>query len=306
MNQTKNPRRKQITKTQQRLPDWFRVSKGKLNATKSLSNQLMADVPNSICEEAKCPNRFECFKKGVLTFMIMGTTCTRNCAFCSVAHGKPLPPDPQEVTHIFNAIEKLNLKFVVITSPNRDDLPDGGASHYAHIIQSIKSRYPHVKVEVLIPDFQGDMDALATVVAANPDVLNHNMETVPGLYTVAKRGSLFKRSLSILSETKRINPKMLTKSGLMVGLSETTEELHDTFNEIYKSNVDILTIGQYLQPNRDNLPVSKYYALNEFDELKAYAENLGFRFVFSGPLVRSSYLAEHVFEDVLIPVPKGK
>jgi lipoic acid synthetase len=159
---------------------------------------------------------------------------------------------------------------------------------------------------VLIPDFQGDMDALATVVAANPDVLNHNMETVPGLYTVAKRGSLFKRSLSILSETKRINPKMLTKSGLMVGLSETTEELHDTFNEIYKSNVDILTIGQYLQPNRDNLPVSKYYALNEFDELKAYAENLGFRFVFSGPLVRSSYLAEHVFEDVLIPVPKGK
>ncbi len=293
--------KKVITKTTERLPDWFRVSKGKLNATKSLSKQLMAEVPNSICEEAKCPNRFECFKKGVLTFMILGTTCTRNCAFCSVAHGKPLPPNPGEIKHIFNAIEKLNLKFVVLTSPNRDDLPDGGASHYAYIIKEIKNKYPHIKVEVLIPDFQGDLTAVKTVVDAKPDVLNHNMETVPSLYTIAKRGSLFKRSLSVLAAVKAMNPSLLTKSGLMVGLSETMDELYSTIEAIRSAHVDILTMGQYLQPTKDNLPIARYYSLSEFDRLKDFAKQQGFPFVFSGPLVRSSYLAEHVFEEILTP-----
>ena len=288
-----------ILKTTQRLPDWFRTSKGKLDATRALSKKLKADVPNSICEEAKCPNRFDCFKKGVLTFMILGTTCTRNCAFCSVTHGKPLSPNPDEINDIFNAIEKLSLKFVVLTSPNRDDLPDGGAAHYAYIIRGIKTRYPSVKVEVLIPDFQGDLTALKVVVDAKPDVINHNMETVPSLYTIARRGSLFQRSLDVLSAVKDMDPHMLTKSGLMVGLSETKAELSSTFSLIRSANVDILTVGQYLQPSRNNLPVAKYYSLEAFDELKQDAESYGFPYVFSGPLVRSSYLAEYVFEGVV-------
>jgi lipoic acid synthetase len=289
-----------IVKTTQRLPDWFRVSKGKLNATRSLSKRLKAEVPNSICEEAKCPNRFECFKKGILTFMILGTTCTRNCAFCSVAHGKPMPPNPNEINDIFNAIKKLNLKFVVLTSPNRDDLPDGGAGHYAYIVRGIKKRYPNVKVEVLIPDFQGDLDALKVVVDSKPDVLNHNMETVPSLYTIARKGSLFQRSLDVLSAAKEMDSSMFTKSGVMVGLSETTEELIETFKSIRSARVDILTVGQYLQPSRNNLPVAKYYSLEEFETLKYHAESYGFRHVFSGPLVRSSYLAEHVFEEAVV------
>lgn len=285
-----------------RLPEWFREQKGKRNATISLAKQLDAEIPNSICQEAKCPNRSECFKKGVLTFMILGITCTRNCAFCSVAHGKPLPPDKNEINHILNAIKKLNLKFVVLTSPNRDDLKDGGSNHYAYCITEIKKAYPHVKVEVLIPDFQGDKMALDTIIKANPDVINHNMETVPSLYKIARRGSLFKRSLDVLSYVKQKAPHILSKSGLMVGLGETTQELINTFKEIKKSQVDILTIGQYLKPSKDNLNVQKYYSPAEFIQLKEASEAIGFPFVFSGPLIRSSYLADHVFDKTLANV----
>jgi lipoic acid synthetase len=281
-----------------RLPEWFRQSTGKREATRSLSAMLQAEVPNSICQEAKCPNRSECFKKGVLTFMILGTVCTRNCGFCSVAHGKPLAPNKDEIIPIWNAIEKLNLKFVVLTSPNRDELPDGGASHFAYIVRGIKEKFPHVKVEVLIPDFQGKEVDLATVLESRPDVLNHNIETVPSLYRKVRKGSLFHRSLSVLANAKKISPKSLTKSGLMVGLGETKEELISTFQEIRNANVDILTLGQYLRPGKDNLEVERYYQLHEFEELKLEAEKMGFRYVFSGPLVRSSYLAEHVFDDV--------
>ena len=283
----------------QRLPEWFKTSKGKLAATKALSTILEEEVPNSICQEARCPNRFECFKKGVLTFMILGITCTRNCAFCSVTHGTPLPPNKNELDSILNAIEKLSLRFVVLTSPNRDDLADGGSGHYAFIVSEIKKHYPEVKVEVLIPDFQADKKAIETVINAAPDVLNHNVETVPALYSIARKGSVFKRSLDVLSMAKSINPKLLTKSGLMVGLGESKDELLETFEHIRNSNVDILTLGQYLKPSKDNLDVKKYYTPQEFDELRVQAEQLGFPFVFSGPHIRSSYLADHVFDEAL-------
>ncbi len=283
----------------QKLPSWLKTSKGKLTATKKLSSILQADVPNSICQEARCPNRNECFAKGVLTFMILGITCTRNCAFCSVTHGTPLPPNRNELVSILNAIKKLNLKFVVLTSPNRDDLADGGAQHYAYIVTEIKKHYPNVKVEVLIPDFQADINALNTVIKANPDVINHNMETVPSLYTIARKGSLFNRSLDVLKHIKDVNQSMLTKSGLMVGLGETTTELLQTMEVIKTANVDILTLGQYLQPTKDNLEVAKYYTPEEFEQLKEAGLKMGYRFVFSGPMVRSSYLADSIFEKTV-------
>ena len=282
-----------------RLPEWLKTSKGKLTATKKLAKILETEVPNSVCQEARCPNRSDCYAKGILTFMILGITCTRNCAFCSVTHGTPLPPNKNELVSILNAIKKLNLKFVVLTSPNRDDLPDGGASHYAYIVSEIKKAHPKVKVEVLIPDFQGDKDALKTVIDAKPDVLNHNMETVPNLYSIARKGSVFKRSLDVLKMAKEINPKLLTKSGVMVGLGESQDELLETFQTIATSHVDILTVGQYLKPTKDNLDVAKYYHPDEFDQLKEEALKMGYKFVFSGPLVRSSYLADVVFEKTV-------
>jgi lipoic acid synthetase len=282
--------------TTKRLPEWFKKPKSKLVATRALETKLGEAIPNSICQEARCPNRSECYAKGVLTFMILGITCTRNCAFCSVTHGIPKAPNLNELTSILNAVEKLNLKFVVLTSPNRDDLADGGASHYAAIVSGIKEKFPHVKVEVLIPDFQGDEAAINTVIASNPDVINHNMETVPSLYSIARRGSLFDRSLDVLAYVKKTAPHILTKSGLMVGLGETTEELLSTIKIIKKSNVDILTIGQYLKPDKNNLDVAKYYHPDEFKELELAGLDCGFSYVFSGPLIRSSYFAEHVFD----------
>ena len=231
--------------------------------------------------------------------MILGITCTRNCAFCSVTHGTPLPPNKNELFSILNAIEKLNLRFVVLTSPNRDDLADGGAGHYAYIVSEIKKKYPHVKVEVLIPDFQADKKAIEIVVNSNPDVINHNMETVPSLYSIARKGSIFTRSLDVLKTVKELNPNILTKSGLMVGLGETYPELLETFKQINKANVNILTLGQYLKPTKDNLDVEKYYTQEEFDQLKDEALKIGFPFVFSGPLIRSSYLADVVFEETI-------
>lgn len=284
-----------------RLPEWFKASRGKLQATKELSQKLETEVPNSICQEARCPNRSECFAKGVLTFMIMGIVCTRNCAFCSVAHGKPLPVnDEAEAQKILSAIKKLDLRFVVLTSPNRDDLENGGAEHYAYIVRRIKEEHPEVKVEILIPDFQGSKPALEIAMAAMPDVVNHNVETVPELYHIARRGSLYKRSMEVLNNMKYINPRILTKTGVMVGLGETPEQLVRVFEEAARNRVDILTIGQYLKPDRNNLDVQKYYHPDEFAMLKEKAEQAGIRYVFSGPLVRSSYLAEHVFEDLTI------
>ena len=285
--------------TNQRLPEWFRASRGKLKATRKLSTLLESEVPNSICQEARCPNRSDCFKKGILTFMILGITCTRNCAFCSVQHGVPKPPDLNEIDSILNAIEKLNLRFVVLTSPNRDDLEDGGASHYATIVRGIKSKFPSIKVEVLIPDFLGKRDPLETVLEAEPDVLNHNVETVPSLYSTVRKGSLYKRSLNVLKMAKEMSPKTLTKSGLMVGLGETNKELIETFKDIRAQSTDILTVGQYLKPDKNSADVDRYVSPDEFKELEKIALSLEYKFVFAGPLIRSSYLAEHVFDDTV-------
>ena len=282
-----------------RLPEWFKQSKGKLKATRELSKRLEMDVPNSICQEARCPNRSECFSKGVLTFMILGTVCTRRCTFCSVKFGKPLPPDPKDADLIIQSIEKLGLRFVVLTSPNRDDLPDEGAGHYAYVIQRIKEAFPAVKVEVLIPDFKGKEGCLKTVVDAKPDVINHNVETVPSLYKTVRKGSLYLRSTQLLKMVKTLNPSMLTKSGLMMGLGETEAELVDVFKDLKLSGIDILTLGQYLKPDTASHDVVRYYKPEEFDQLKELALAQGIRYVFSGPLVRSSYLAEHVFDDCL-------
>ena len=281
-----------------RLPDWFRTNRSKKKATDQLAKRFAKEVPDSICEEAKCPNRSECFAKGVMTFMILGTVCTRNCSFCSVDFGKPLPPDPNEYEKIVKAVRTLQLKFVVLTSPNRDDLKDEGSGQYAKIVTAIKLAYPDVKVEVLIPDFKGKLEPLETVVDSRPHVLNHNIETVPSLYKTVRKGSLYVRSLELLNRVKDLNPNMLTKTGVMVGLGETKEELKELFRDVKKSRVDIFTMGQYLKPNPENHDVIKYYHPDEFQELKAYAEEAGIRYVFSGPLVRSSYMAEHVFENL--------
>ena len=282
-----------------RLPEWFKKTKRKASAAKHMSEFLDADVPNTICQEAKCPNRGECFSKGLLTFLVLGTVCTRNCAFCSVRHGKPLAPDIAELKNILNAIERLNLRFVVMTSPNRDDLADGGASHYVMLINGIRLNYPHVKIEVLIPDFQGRTDDLDLVIKAKPDVINHNLETVPSLYRGIRKGSLYKRSLDVLDYIKKKDPTILTKTGVMLGLGETHSELLEVFEDIRKRNVDILTLGQYLKPGKDNADVKKFYHPDEFESYKNIAEDMGIRFVFSGPLIRSSYLAEHVFDDLM-------
>ncbi len=257
-------------------------------------------MPNTICQEARCPNRAECFEKGALTFMILGITCTRNCAFCSVTHGTPNPPDLKELDEILHTIERLKLRFVVLTSPNRDDLPDGGAGHYASIVTGIKTAFPDVKVEVLVPDFQGEKADLETVLAAKPHVLNHNVETVPSLYRTVRKGSLFDRSLAVLNMAKTLDPGVLTKSGLMLGLGEEREELLSTFQQIRDQNVDILTLGQYLKPDKQSHDVMKYYPPEEFDELKEAALKMGYKFVFSGPMIRSSYLAEHIFHDTIL------
>ncbi len=283
-----------------RLPHWLKQSKTKAKATKKLSQWLEKEVPNSICQEARCPNRGECFSKGVLTFLILGTVCTRNCAFCSVRHGKPMAPDIGELDQILHAIETLSLRFVVLTSPNRDDLIDGGAFHYATIVSEIHRHYPNVKVEVLIPDFQGRTKDIDIVLASKPDVLNHNIETVPALYKGIRKGSLYGRSLDVLSYVKEKSPQTLTKTGVMLGLGESHDQLLDTFRDVADRNVDILTLGQYLKPGKDNADVKKYYSPEEFEMYKSLAESVGIRYVFSGPLVRSSYLAEHVFDDVSI------
>lgn len=282
----------------QRLPEWFRQTKRKTNATRDLGRLLDKEVPNSICQEAKCPNRGECFEKGVLTFLVLGTVCTRNCSFCSVRHGKPMPPNPAEVDQVLHAVERLNLKFVVLTSPNRDDLPDGGAAHYVKIIEGVRAKFPHVKTEVLIPDFQGDKDVLKVVVDAKPAVINHNIETVPSLYRAVRKGSLYGRSLDVLSNVKEMDSRMLSKTGIMLGLGEEHDELLATFKDVAQRGVDIFTMGQYLKPAKENADVVRYYTPEEFEMYKRYAEEAGIRYVFSGPLVRSSYLAENVFEDV--------
>jgi lipoyl synthase len=254
---------------------------------------------NTVCEDARCPNIGECWGAGTATFMILGEVCTRACKFCAVKTGLPLEYDTDEPRRIAAAIRKLGLRYAVITSVDRDDLEDGGAFIFAETIRRTREACPGIRIEVLIPDFRGSMDALRKVVEAQPYVLGHNIETVPRLYPLARAGARYQRSLDHLRNAKSFGIPITTKSGLMLGLGERREEILEVLKNLREVDVDIVTLGQYLQPTRDHLPVEKFYLPEEFDEYRTYAYSVGFQYVASGPLVRSSYHAEQQAETGL-------
>jgi len=276
----------------ERLPQWLRVKIGKAQQTQELTARLAARSLHTVCQSAKCPNIGECFSRGTATFLILGNVCTRNCRFCGIASGKPQPVDDDEPQRVADMAAELNLRHVVVTSVTRDDLPDGGASHFARVVQAIRKRLPNSTVEILTPDFQGDPSAIMTAAQAHPDVYNHNVETVPRLYPTVRPQAVYEHSLELLALVKRHFSDMVTKSGLMLGLGETTGEVHQTLADLRSVGCDVVTIGQYLQPSRRHLPVTRYVPPEEFEALKGIAQGMGFSFVASGPFVRSSYLAD--------------
>ncbi len=272
-------------------PAWLKVrAPGSPNYLRL--RRLMGELKlNTVCQEANCPNIGECWHHGTATFMIMGDVCTRACGYCNVTHGAPLALDPLEPENLARAVEQMDLAYVVVTSVDRDDLPDFGAGAFAATIRAIKARRPACRVEVLIPDFQGREDALRTVLDARPDVLNHNTETVPRLYRQARPGGKYARALELLDRARRILPEVPTKTGIMVGLGETMDEIVDVLRDLRGVDCQILTVGQYLRPTLAHLPMERYYTPDEFAEIKRVALELGFGHVESGPLVRSSYHA---------------
>ncbi len=284
IERTENPLRK---------PAWIRVRAGDNEQTTRIKRLLRENGLHSVCEEAACPNLGECFTHGTATFMIMGDICTRRCPFCDVAHGRPKPLDAEEPIHLARAIAEMQLRYVVVTSVDRDDLRDGGAGHFAACIQAIRHETPETRIEILVPDFRGRVaKALDALIDNPPDVFNHNLETVPRLYRQARPGADYSGSLQLLRQFKAAQPTVPTKSGLMLGLGETLEEVRQTLQDLREHDCDMLTLGQYLQPSRDHLPVARYATPEEFDELAAIANSLGFASVASAPLVRSSYHAD--------------
>jgi lipoic acid synthetase len=274
-------------------PAWLKVTLGKQDKVDALKQLLRSHKLHTVCEEAACPNLPECFAKGTATFMIMGDRCTRRCAFCDVAHGRPLPLDPEEPANLAKALQHMGLRYIVITSVDRDDLLDGGASHFAACIQEIREKLPAITIEILVPDFRGRLAlALEHLSVALPDVLNHNIETVPRLYKAMRLGSDYQGSLDLLKEFKARHPKIPTKSGIMLGLGETDEEVHQVLRDLRAHDCDLLTIGQYLQPSSYHAPVLRYVTPEQFTAWGQLARELGFRNVASGPLVRSSYHAD--------------
>jgi lipoic acid synthetase len=274
-----------------RKPDWIRV-RAPNSPEYAETKRLMREYGlSTVCEEAACPNIGECWKKKHATFMIMGETCTRACAFCNVATGKPGALNPHEPANIAKAVGKLGLDHVVVTSVDRDDLDDGGAGHFAEVIGALHRSAPNTTVEVLTPDFMRKSGAIETVVAARPDVFNHNLETVPRLYLTIRPGARYFTSLRLLSRVKEIDPSMFTKSGLMVGLGETREEILQVMDDLRAADVDFLTVGQYLQPTPKHAPIDRFWTPAEFEELAAMARAKGFLMVSASPLTRSSYLA---------------
>lgn len=275
-------------------PDWIRVKLPISPQVKRIKGILREHKLATVCEEAQCPNLGECFGGGTATFMIMGEICTRRCPFCDVAHGRPNALDSQEPANLARAIAAMELNYVVITSVDRDDLRDGGAAHFAECIEETRQRNADIKIEILVPDFRGRMDvALDTLAAQAPDVFNHNLETVPSLYRQCRPGSDYQWSLDLLAQYKQRRPDVLSKSGLMLGLGEEREELLQVFADMRAHQIDMLTLGQYLQPSRDHLPVARFVPPEEFEELGDIARQMGFVSVASGPLVRSSYHADH-------------
>ena len=256
---------------------------------------------HTVCESARCPNMHECFHRGAATFMILGNLCTRGCGFCSVPKGSPRKQeftlDSDEPANVARMAAQMNLRYVVITAVNRDDLADGGSHHFAQTVREVRSALPDARIEVLTPDFCGDLDAVARVLEASPDVFNHNMETIERLYRRVRPQANYRQSLEVLRFGKQYRPDILTKSGLMVGLGEDAREVESLLRDLRASNVDVATIGQYLQPTRRNLPVSEYVPPEQFDAYRDYGLSVGFKMVFSGPLVRSSYMADLVNEQ---------
>ena len=280
-------------------PDWIRVKAGSINSRFYEIKQILRDAKlHTVCEEASCPNIGECFGNGTATFMIMGDLCTRRCPFCDVGHGRPLPLDADEPRHLAETIAKLKLKYVVITSVDRDDLRDGGAEHFVNCIRETRALSPNTQIEILTPDFRGRLDrALGILRAAPPDVMNHNLETVPRLYLQARPGSDYAHSLKLLKDFKVEHPKVPTKSGLMLGLGETNEEILDVMRDLRAHDVDMLTVGQYLQPSGHHLPVLRYVTPDEFDMFAREAEKMGFANAACGPMVRSSYHADQMAHE---------
>jgi len=288
-------------------PAWLKVAANTGETNRAVMNLLQTLELHTVCEEANCPNCGECFGRKTATFMILGKTCTRNCTFCCVGKGIPVRPDPAEPSHIAQAVAQLALRYVVVTSVTRDDLPDGGAAHFAAVLRAIREKAGNETpqttasapvIEVLIPDFQGDEEALRTVVQAKPDVLNHNIETVPGLYKTVRPQAQYQRSLELLSRVKAIDPAMLTKSGIMLGLGETIKEVLEVFADLRRHHCDFLTIGQYLAPSSHHHPVIEYVTPEQFAWYREQALSAGFAHVSSGPLVRSSYQAEQGWRSV--------
>jgi lipoyl synthase len=282
-----------IPVTALKKPDWIRVRVSSGSKFQEVKAALRAHNLHTVCEEASCPNIGECFGKGTATFMILGDVCTRRCPFCDVAHGRPKPPDAQEPEHLAQTIAAMKLKYVVITSVDRDDLRDGGAQHFVDCIRAVRTHSPSTRIEVLVPDFRGRLDvALEKLVAAPPDVMNHNLETVPRLYKQARPGADYKNSLRLLRDFKAHVANVPTKSGLMVGLGETDEEIIEVMRDLRAHDVDMLTIGQYLQPSTGHLPVLRYVPPEQFKVFEREALTLGFKHAACGPLVRSSYHAD--------------
>ena len=275
----------------ERKPPWLKVKAPGGATFVDVRNLLHELKLHTVCEEAHCPNIGECWDHRAATFMILGDTCTRNCAYCAVAHGTPQPLDVDEPRRLALAVAAMKMRHIVVTSVDRDDLPDCGATQFAHVVHQTRRHSPGTTVELLIPDFKGMESALRIVVDARPDILNHNLETVSRLYRIARPGGRYERALELIGRIKQMDPAMMSKSGLMVGLGEQWDELLTAIRDLRAVGCDILTLGQYLRPSATHLPVARYYTPDEFGQLKDYAESLGFRHVLAGPLVRSSYHA---------------
>ncbi len=292
-----------IDTTPLRRPSWIRVRAPRGESYEKLLHLMREKSLHTVCEEAGCPNIGECWASGTATFLMLGDVCTRTCGFCDVKHGRPEKLDWEEPERVAQSVKAMNLKHAVITSVNRDERRDGGAPIFAMVIRRIRELVPGCSVEVLIPDFKGSLDALQIVMNAKPEILNHNVETVPRLFKQVQPQDRYEWSEAILTSARKMEPDALTKSGIMVGLGETNEEVKETMRDLRAWDVDILTIGQYLQPSRKHLPISRYYELEEFEDFKEYGLSIGFKWVESAPLVRSSY---HAGEQVrALSKPKG-
>ena len=285
----------QLAPNAPRKPHWLKVKAPGGSNYVGVRRMMRELGLHTVCEEAHCPNIGECWEHRAATFMILGDVCTRNCAYCAIAHGAPAPYDPEEPVRLAEAVARMGLRHIVITSVDRDDLPDGGAEAFARCVTEIRQRVPDASVELLIPDFKGSDAALRIVAAASPDILNHNLETVARLYRIARPGGRYDRALRLLRVAKAMDPTLTTKSGLMCGLGEEWDELVGAMEDLRVQDVDILTLGQYLRPTESHLPVARFYSPEEFAELEAVGRAMGYRHVESGPLVRSSY---HAWEQV--------